>query len=263
MYPDDEKPWHGMQLIARFSLSKRKEILSRIPKGGMVLDVGCGDMRKTHDYLYDGRRDLQIIGVEKYDDATIYGESRLPPEIAATGAFKRLQCDIENERLPFSDATFDAAYCSHVLEHVRMPGPVIREVYRVLKPGGFLYVEVPGPRSTIMPPNSWFARQTVHYPLNHWNDSTHVLPPFEKVRLREMLASAGFDVEVMGFHREFGALAIPLYALIFIAGIVPWPSRSFRSTLLGAGWWNLVGWPLFSISRKPERELLTSPLARA
>jgi predicted SAM-dependent methyltransferase len=46
----------------------------------------------------------------------------------------------------FADDTFAAIYASHVLEHIAPPGPLergLREWYRVLLPGGMLYVSVP------------------------------------------------------------------------------------------------------------------------
>jgi SAM-dependent methyltransferase len=39
-------------------------------------------------------------------------------------------------RLPFPDERFEVVYCRYVLEHVAAPKQVLREVYRVLKPGG-------------------------------------------------------------------------------------------------------------------------------
>lgn len=45
--------------------------------------------------------------------------------------------------LPFGDRTFDAAICSEVLEHVPDDRRVIREMARVLKPGGRAVVTVP------------------------------------------------------------------------------------------------------------------------
>jgi ubiquinone/menaquinone biosynthesis C-methylase UbiE len=47
------------------------------------------------------------------------------------------------ERLPFPDATFDFAISLAVLEHVQDVAQVTKEVFRVLKPGGFFYAEVP------------------------------------------------------------------------------------------------------------------------
>lgn len=44
---------------------------------------------------------------------------------------------------PFSDATFDAVYCSHVLEHVLDDRAGLGEIHRILKPGGWATVLVP------------------------------------------------------------------------------------------------------------------------
>ena len=45
--------------------------------------------------------------------------------------------------LPFVDNTFDYVWCNAVLEHVRDPAQVAREIVRVLKPGGLAIVQVP------------------------------------------------------------------------------------------------------------------------
>jgi len=52
-----------------------------------------------------------------------------------------LQLDIT--RLPLRDESFDAILCSHVLEHVEDDGAAMRELHRVLAPGGWLIVMVP------------------------------------------------------------------------------------------------------------------------
>jgi 2-polyprenyl-3-methyl-5-hydroxy-6-metoxy-1,4-benzoquinol methylase len=46
-------------------------------------------------------------------------------------------------RLPFADGFFDIVVCSEVLEHIPDNGAAIRELVRVVKPGGDLVVTVP------------------------------------------------------------------------------------------------------------------------
>jgi len=45
--------------------------------------------------------------------------------------------------LPFRDSVFDEVYMNHVLEHVDDVIRVLEEVYRVLKPGGKVFIRVP------------------------------------------------------------------------------------------------------------------------
>lgn len=47
------------------------------------------------------------------------------------------------EQLPLQARTFDAVVIQAVLEHVRYPREVVSEIQRVLKPGGFVYAEIP------------------------------------------------------------------------------------------------------------------------
>lgn len=50
-------------------------------------------------------------------------------------------------RLPFEDGSFDAVLCSHVLEHVRDEPAALRELRRVLRPGGWAAIMLPVDRS--------------------------------------------------------------------------------------------------------------------
>jgi SAM-dependent methyltransferase len=55
------------------------------------------------------------------------------------------RCDLHE--LPFADGSFDAAICYHVLEHVDDDRRCMREIHRILKPGGWAVFEVPIRRS--------------------------------------------------------------------------------------------------------------------
>jgi SAM-dependent methyltransferase len=62
-----------------------------------------------------------------------------------TGDLFRRDVDhrIDLTDLPFRDGYFDVVYASHVLEHISDDGAAIREVRRVLRPGGFAVLPVP------------------------------------------------------------------------------------------------------------------------
>jgi len=51
--------------------------------------------------------------------------------------------NLEQMPLPFEDHTFDTILASHVLEHVRGIFPLMRDLWRVLKPGGYLIAVTP------------------------------------------------------------------------------------------------------------------------
>ncbi len=46
-------------------------------------------------------------------------------------------------KMPFENASFDIVLCNHVLEHVDDDAQSMREIYRVLKPGGWAVMQVP------------------------------------------------------------------------------------------------------------------------
>ena len=45
--------------------------------------------------------------------------------------------------MPFEDDSFDATLCNHVMEHVADDIKAMKEILRVLKPGGWAIIQVP------------------------------------------------------------------------------------------------------------------------
>lgn len=108
--------------------------------------------------------------------------------------------DLDITRIAFPDGTFDTVICSHVLEHVPDDALAMREMLRVLKPGGFAIIQVP-----------------LKEGLERTEEDLSITDPQERERLygqhdhvryygldiKDRLASAGFKVELIHFERHY------------------------------------------------------------
>ena len=100
--------------------------------GKTVLDVGCagGFMSEALD-----ARGAAVTGIDPAEDAIAAAQAH------AQQGSRDIRYDVGvGEALPYADESFDAVVCVDVLEHVADLEQVIREIARVLKPGGlFLF----------------------------------------------------------------------------------------------------------------------------
>lgn len=102
--------------------------LRRLKKfSGRILDVGCGNS-PFRPLLNPATTDYQGIDVQ---EAASFGYQN-PDTVYYDGKV-----------IPFADHSFDAILCTEVLEHVADPAETIREMHRVLKPGGFGIITIP------------------------------------------------------------------------------------------------------------------------
>jgi SAM-dependent methyltransferase len=72
------------------------------------------------------------------------GGRRIVPDVIALDAVPMAGVDVvaDLHRLPFRDEAFDCVFCTGTLQHVRNPGQAVREMYRVLRPGGVVHIDV-------------------------------------------------------------------------------------------------------------------------
>ena len=122
-----EPGWLGL-LVNPFYFARRgllRELRAFFPElTGEVVDVGCG--RKPYRAFVPATR---YVGLDI--------------DSPVTRALGVADVWYDGGRFPFADANFDGALCSQVLEHVFTPEEFLREIARVLRPGGRLVLAVP------------------------------------------------------------------------------------------------------------------------
>lgn len=98
-------------------------------KGMTVLDVGCGSGRFTEVMCRWGGK---VVGLD-YSNA-VDAAKKNTDELGCVAEY--VQADAL--KMPFADNTFDAVFSIGVLQHTANPLQGLREMCRVLKPGGLL-----------------------------------------------------------------------------------------------------------------------------
>lgn len=119
-------------------LTARIEALG-LGKGDRLIDIGCGEGRHCHGVQL--LTEAQAIGVD-LDEASLALARERGAALAGKGPPAEFHF-ADASALPFGDASFDAAICSEVLEHVPDMAALVGEAARVLKPGGIYAVTVP------------------------------------------------------------------------------------------------------------------------
>jgi len=97
----------------------------------LVLDVACGTGAVIG--RLSARSDAHVVGVDL--SAPMLGRARRRFSRDARGARVHL-VRARAEQLPFADATFDAVTFTYLLRYVEDPAATLRELARVLRPGG-------------------------------------------------------------------------------------------------------------------------------
>lgn len=103
---------------------------------GRILDIGCADGTFTKVIL-ERSRAKKITAIDVLPSSINYAKRRFARS-------KKLSFRVADAHsLPFKNNEFDAVFCLEALEHVEDPRKVVREMYRVLKSGGYTIVLVP------------------------------------------------------------------------------------------------------------------------
>lgn len=117
-------PFHPQWLIFRHEKAERAEI-GRVAKG-FLLDIGAG-RQEIRSELHPG---VKYVALDYYDTSVHWYETK--PNIFGDG-----------QHLPIAGDRFDTVLLLDVLEHLPDPEKCLREIQRILKPGGTLFLQVP------------------------------------------------------------------------------------------------------------------------
>lgn len=212
-----------MELSTDKILDKAAELaISRLPDQGRVLDIGSGTgallarikaaRPAVETYACDYTRELMQLQGQVVDVV-----------------------DLSRDALPYPDGTFSAVTCTEVIEHLENYRALVREVQRVLKPGGVAVFSTPN----ILNIQSrlrflWFGFWNLFGPLpvgrsENYSTAGHITP-VSFFYLAHALEECGLRVvrfEVDKFQRSGAFKLLFLWPLIALFG--GWSLRRERS----------------------------------
>ena len=151
----------GRWYVTRFV----EEVAKSLPRGSSILDAGAGECVYKRFFSHCDYKAIDLaVGEQEWNYAN-------PDYIAPL------------HDMPIPSNTFDAVLCTQVLEHIEWPRESVKEMYRVLKPGGRLFVTAPMSHNEHQVPYDFFR--------------------YTSFGLRSICEHAGFkDIEI----RPFGGL---------------------------------------------------------
>lgn len=177
-------------------LDTRARFVAGTPRNGTLLDLGASD-GETLNHIHELRPDLKLFASDKYGAPEKYPQGTVFEQI-----------DFEQQPLPWADASMDSITCMHLVEHLSDLKPLMREIARLLKPGGRAYFETPHPKTLHLP--SLKGRFT----MNFFDDATHVRVVTTD-ELHALAASEGLVISAAGISRNWlFAMAHPLFLLL-------------------------------------------------
>lgn len=156
--------WGEVRPEAKIRYERRFYFVDRFVKSGNILDVGAGRGEFLHYAKKTGR--WQCLGTETSRYVVDFAKKEFGIDLSLG--------QLEDVRYP--DTYFDAVSLWHVLEHLPHPSRAIKEVSRILKPGGYLFIAVPN--------DSWLGRR--HFFKNAVKKAINHLLLKRKLKLKKM-----------------------------------------------------------------------------
>jgi len=128
-----------IQDVGRWYVTRFVENVARgLPAGSSILDAGAGESVYKKYFSHCNYKAIDLaVGESRWNYANLDYVGSL-------------------HEMPIEDDLFDAVLCTQVLEHLEWPRESVKEMHRVLKPGGKLYMTVPMAQNEHQVPYDFF-----------------------------------------------------------------------------------------------------------
>ncbi len=181
------RPAHSPAHARRTAARNAAFLLPHLQPGMSLLDVGCGPGSITIG-LAEAIAPGEATGLDVSADSIEAARSA-----AADRGVTNVRFDVGDAyALPFKDGTFDAAFCHAVLQHLADPLAALRELRRVLRPGGVIGVADADHDSMLLWPRDPLIERSLVV-LESLRAQRSSGDPRVGKRLRTLLHQAGFS----------------------------------------------------------------------
>jgi SAM-dependent methyltransferase len=165
-----------------WSTHPRFTFVKNVKPGAVMLDFGAaeGSMMTWLGWMHPVRDDVALSAI----DVTLGANFHTYADYDVV--------DVSKTRCRYTTGYFDYVVCALALEYVAGARAALRELARVTRPGGLIYVEYPGKSSTLLPRVEEFrAVGILCEPINFFEDKDH-MHLFTEESLANELRTAGF-----------------------------------------------------------------------
>lgn len=204
----------------------------QLQSGDTVLDLGCGEGRHVISAYLE--QDVTAIGVDLSLADLRTTQEKFQPFNQPDNSQRSFGLSVANAlELPFADNTFDKVICSEVLEHIPDYKGALKEIERVLKPGGLFCASVP---------RAWPEKICWYYSKAYHQVEGGHLRIFEARKLKAQIEALGFKV----FHKHWAhALHSPFWwlkCMFWKTQDKNWLIKQYHRFLV----WDLMDKPVFT-----------------
>ena len=196
--------WHQNYLANhRVRIAQDLDIINtEIPKSRSILEFGSVPLLLTAALKASG---YQVTGCD-------IAPERYASSIDALGVAV-VKCNIETQKLPFADESFDAVVFNELFEHLRInPVFTLGEVLRIMRPNGVLTLSTPnlrsldGIRNFLFRDKAFSCTGSIYLEYKKLEDIGHMghVREYTRTEVVEFLQTVGFEVTTVIYRGGYG-----------------------------------------------------------